>query len=567
MLQRISLQKDTRFEYGLFLFCLVVYAGTFFFPLMDKDAARHANVALHMYETGDYLSLVDRGNPYLDKPHFLFWSEAFSYILFGVNTAAARLPHFLFALVAVFSVYRLARHLADKTTAKLAALMLATMQAFVLAIMDARMETPLTAGIAFGLWHLIVYIDRQLFKNLILAALGAAVAFSTKGWIGPVIIFTAAFFYVLLQKKWMVLARPKTYLFILFFALFIAPVVYAYYTQFDRHPELVVRGRSGHSGVAFILWNQNTERFAGDAFAEGKGGRNSGYLFLFHTFLWAAFPWSILAYAAVLFWLKRMFVNRKWRYPFNFAALAFALLLALISFSDFKMPHYIIMLFPLAALAAAPYLRLLLSYRRGLRFFLPLQVAIALLVAPLLAALNFYFFKPLNAVMWILGPVLLIGLVLIAVKRSSSKALKFLYLSAALPLVVNFFLNYNFFPNLMQYQAGNELAKMVKQQGIVIRDEDIRLLETGAHTFDFYRAANHPIVAMDSVLKNGAWASEKVFILNNQQAKDLTAQGFVVQPVARHRDYNVTTITLKFLAPATRPQKLDTLLLARIYKR
>src|SRR4051812_26061549 len=88
----------------LLLFCFLVYAGTFFFPLMDKDAARHANVALHMYQTGDYLSLVERGNPYLDKPHFLFWSELFSYKLFGINTFAARFPHVLFALIAIYSV-------------------------------------------------------------------------------------------------------------------------------------------------------------------------------------------------------------------------------------------------------------------------------------------------------------------------------------------------------------------------------------------------------------------------------------------------------------------------------
>lgn len=565
MLQKISLERDTRFEYILFFFLLLVYAGTFFFPLMDKDAARHANVALHMYQTGDYLSLVERGNPYLDKPHLLFWSVLLSYKLFGITTFAARFPHFLFALIAVYSVYKVTRHLSDKTTAKLAALILATAQAFVLAIMDARMETPLTAGIAFGLWQLIVYADKQLFKNLILAALGAAVAFSTKGWVGPIVIFTSVFFYVLLQRKWSVLTKPKTYLFIPLFALFIAPVVYAYYVQFDLHPELVVRGRSHHSGVAFILWNQNTERFAGDAFAEGRGGRNSGYFFLYHTFLWAFFPWSIAAYAAVLFWLKRILINRKWRQPFNFAAPSFLFLLFLISFSDFKMPHYIIMLFPLAALATAPYLRLLLSYKKGLRIFLPLHLFFALLVIPLLLALNFYFFKPVTMLIWILGPALLIGLLLMVVKNWNSNARKFVYVTAALSLVLNFFLNYNFFPNLMLYQAGNELVKELKKSKILVADTNIKLLEVNAHTFDFYRRYNHPTIAMDSVLKNGV-APGTYFIMDAGQKAQLTAHGFAVQPVVSHVDYNVSTITFKFLNPKTRAQKLDTLLLAKVYK-
>jgi 4-amino-4-deoxy-L-arabinose transferase-like glycosyltransferase len=559
------LDKNNRFEYLFLAFCLIVYAGTFFFPLMDKDAARHANVALHMYQTGDYLRLVERGSPYLDKPHFLFWSILASYNLFGINTFAARFPHFLFALIAIYSVYKAARHLSGETTAKLAALMLATMQAFVLAIMDARMETPLTAGIAFALWHGIVYVDKRLFQNLILAALGVAVAFSTKGWIGPIIIFTTVLFYILLQKKWTVLAKPETYLFIPLFVLFIAPVLYAYYVQFDLHPELVVRGRSGHSGVAFILWNQNTERFAGDAFAEGKGGRNSGYFFLYHTFLWAAFPWSILAYAGIVFWMKRLFSKKKWRHPFGAFALSFLLLLFLISFSDFKMPHYIIMLFPLAALATAPYLRLLLSYPGGLRIFLPLHIGFALLLIPLLLALNFYFFKPVNIAMWILGPALLIGLLGMAVKGWDAKGRKLVYVTATLSLVLNFFLNYNFFPNLMKYQAGNELVKELKKKRIAVADKNIRLLESNAHTFDFYRAYNHPVVHIDSVLKNGA-APDTYFILNALQKTQLTSQGFAVQPVASHVDYNVSTVTFKFLNPKTRPQKLDTLLLARLYK-
>lgn len=557
-------EKNTFWEYGLFLFCLVVYAGTFFFPLMDKDAARHANVALHMLQTGDYLRLVERGAPYLDKPHFLFWSEAASFNLFGVNTFAARFPHFLFALLAVYSVYKLACHLSGKKTATIAALILATAQAFVLAIMDARMETPLTAGIAFGLWQLIVYVDRKLFQNLILAALGTAVAFSTKGWVGPIIIFTTGFFYILLQKKWAVLAIPKTWLFIPLFLLFIAPVLYAYYVQFDLHPELVVRGQNHRSGVAFILWNQNTERFEGASFAEG--GRNSSYFFLYHTFLWAFFPWSIIAYAGLFFWIKKAIDKAKRSHPFLPFALSFALLLFLISFSKFKMPHYIIMLFPLAALFTAAYLQQVLSHVKTARLYLGLQVFFAVLLVPIIIALNYYFFQPVTIVMWIVGSLLLLGFMYLILKRWPSPAQKVIYLSAAASLVLNFFLYYNFFPNLMRYQAGNELAKALKEKNIVIPDEKILLLDVNAHTFDFYRAYNHTIAEEDGLLKNDSLLQDHYFILNNQQKTAITAAGFTVKPVVSHVDYNVSTVSLKFLNSATRAQRLDTLMLATISK-
>ena len=46
-----------------FLFVLLggVYFAGLFVPLMDNDSAHHANIALHMYLSGDYVNLVDKG--------------------------------------------------------------------------------------------------------------------------------------------------------------------------------------------------------------------------------------------------------------------------------------------------------------------------------------------------------------------------------------------------------------------------------------------------------------------------------------------------------------------------
>ena len=348
----IDLERNDSVQYFLGFFCLLVYAGVLFFPLMDKDAAHHANIALHMYENNDWISLIDRGHDYLDKPHFLFWSSLISFKIFGVNSFAHRLPALLFSLISLYSTFKLAKHLSNRTTAKLTLIILATAQAFVLSVSDARMETPLTAAIIFSLWQLIIYTDKRNFINIFLAALGTAVAFATKGWVGPVIIFISVMIYIGLQKKWNVFASFKTWLFIPLFFIFISPVLYAYYIQYDLHPEKVIRGRGNRSGIHFILWDQLFERSQG--FDMGKKGRNSEYFFLYHTFLWAFFLWCVFAIVALVFWFKRMFGLKKWNHPINFAVLSFAFILFAISFSNFKMPHYIIMLLPLAALFTAP---------------------------------------------------------------------------------------------------------------------------------------------------------------------------------------------------------------------
>jgi 4-amino-4-deoxy-L-arabinose transferase-like glycosyltransferase len=557
----IGLERNTSLQYLLAFLCLLVYAGTFFFPLMDKDAAHHANIALRMYEHDDYADLLDRGNDYLDKPHFLFWASALSFKIFGVNTFAHRFPAFVFSLLSIYSTYKLARYLSDRTTAKLSAMILATGQAFVMSIMDARMETPLTAFIIFSAWQMIVYIDGRKFGNLFLAALGSALAFSTKGWVGPGIILITAFFHMILQRKWSVLFSGRTWLFIPIFFLFITPVLYAYYLQYDLHPEKIIRGERNRSGLRFILWDQLFERSQG--FDQGRKGRNSDYFFLYHTFLWAFFPWSLAAYMALVFWFRRMFFQKKWKHPFNFAALSFAFILFTISFSKFKMPHYIIMLLPLAALFTAPWLQFVLSQKKYLRFFYVLHLVFAILVLIITIVLNYYFFQPQNIWMQIAGPLMIFGFILLLLKRFSNKALKVLCIGAGVSILVNFFLNYNFFPNLMKYQAGNGLAKMIREKNIAIPDQDILLFEDQAHSFDFYRGHNHQVIDSGYFLNRQPLA-DKFILLSGTQRKYLEERGFEVQPLVSHVDYNVTTVKFKFLNPQTREKTFDTLMLAKV---
>jgi 4-amino-4-deoxy-L-arabinose transferase-like glycosyltransferase len=560
-----SLERNDPVQYLLAFLCLFVYAGALFFPLMDKDAAHHANIALNMYERNNYTDLIDRGNDYLDKPHFLFWTSLVSFKIFGVNTFAHRLPALLFALLSIFSTYRLTLHLSDRTTAKLAAIMIATAQAFVLSIIDARMETPLTAFIIFSLWQLISYFDTGRWINIFFAAAGTALAFSTKGWLGPVVILLSGFVYLAMNKKWSVLWRPKTWLFLPVFIIFIAPVLYAYYQQYDLHPEKIIRGQSNRSGVKFILWNQLFERSSG--FDQGKKGRNSDYFFLYHTFLWAFFPWSIIAYTALFYWLKRIFYKRKWRYRLNFAAVSFAFILFAISFSKFKMPHYIIMLLPLAAIFTAPYLRLMVSSIKTFKFFFTLQFIFALLILFATLILNYYFFQPRNILVHLVGGLMIFAFVVLLFRKGIDRPAKLVYMSVGLSLLLNFFLNYNFFPQLLQYQGGNELAKAMKETDINIPDSNIIDVEQQAHSFDFYRGHNHR--QLDAAAFSTAYPAlkDKYFLLSGSTKAEVEKQGFEVQPVISRPDYNVAVVKFKFLNPRTRNSSLDTIFLARVYQR
>src|SRR5271155_6136913 len=73
----------------LFLYCSFTLITP---PLLDDADSVHAEVAREMLLRHDWVTLYANGIRYLEKAPILYWSMALSFKLFGVNTAAARLP-------------------------------------------------------------------------------------------------------------------------------------------------------------------------------------------------------------------------------------------------------------------------------------------------------------------------------------------------------------------------------------------------------------------------------------------------------------------------------------------
>ena len=445
---KIDLEKTTPVQYIVAALLLLVVAGIFPIPLLDSDTSYYATVASQVLKPGDYHSFLNGTTQYFKQPHFLFWVEAISFKILGVTTFAYRLPHLLFSLVSVVSVYRLSKHIFDVTTAKLAALMLATSQAFIFSIVDARIEAPLTAAIAFSVWQLTVYIDKPKMINVILGALGSAIAFSTGGWLGLLVILVCGMVKIILQSKWAVLALFKTWAFVPLFFLFISPVLYSYFIEYDRLPKNSANTLTHTAGVAYLLWHHAWQRFAGSS-ALPANGYSHPFALCYH-FLWAFAPWSIAAYAGVVYWLRRTFYKNK-PHAASYLAVSFAVILLLLSFSRFQMQYHLLMLFPLAALFTAPYLRLALS-SKAIQFYYPLHIISGYLMLAVVIALNFYLYKPVNDLIAITGIALLITLFILLTFKDPNKAAKVIYVSLVLSIAFNFFMTFNFFPNLIHDQ-------------------------------------------------------------------------------------------------------------------
>lgn len=536
-----------------FFFALLglVYITGLFVPLMDTDSAHHANIALHMHLTGDYVSLVDHNGDYLDKPHLLFWLAAFSYKIFGVTGFAYKLPSLLFTILGVYSTYRLGKTLYNKEVGKLSALMLATAFAFILANTDVRMDAMLTACIAFASWQLVEFIQTKKLLNVAGAALGLALGFSTKGMIAVFVPAIGAFFYILYGKDYKLFWNPKWLLMLLLFAVFISPVLYCYYLQFNLHPEKAVRGKDHINGVKFILLNQSVERFGGQT---GDAAKQDHFFFL-HSFLWAFAPWSVLVYMSVVMRLK----NLRLRQLDWFTVSTFVVMLLLVSFSGFKLPHYLNVIFPVASVMAAVYIIGAQSPGKWIRPLFTIQLIISVLLLLAAAVINGWAF-PVKRVWIIVEAVLLLALVFYFIKSSLFDRLQKAVLIPVAAIILMFFLlNTNFYQQLLKYQGGNELAFATKGKP---NPADVYFWKnTFSSSFNFYTQTLYKPFA-DSVLQSG----KKIWLAYDIKDEEEIKKHYTIGRRFETPDYEITKIDIKFVNPEKREKQCSKMVLAEVLR-
>jgi 4-amino-4-deoxy-L-arabinose transferase-like glycosyltransferase len=535
-----------------FLFFLlgIAYCFGLFVPLMDNDSAHHANIALHMHLTGDYVSLVDHAGDYLDKPHLHFWLAAFSYKLFGVTSFAYKLPSFLFTILGVYSTYRLGQSLYNKETGKLAALLLASAFAFILANNDVRMDAILTSCIAVATWQLVDFIQNRKLVNVVGAALGLALGFCTKGHIAVFVPAVAALFYLLYKKDWKLLLDWRWLALIVLFAVFIAPVVYCYYLQFNQHPEKVIRGKDHIDGVKFILFNQSVERFSGTMGSDAK----HDYLFFLHSFLWAFAPWSIIAYIALAGRIKSFFKRKdEW-----LSTGVFLVILLVVSFSGFKLPHYLNIVFPSTAVMAASFILSKQQDERWSKRIYLVQLIISVILLLGATIINAWAF-PVRSTWVIIGVVLLLAAVFYFLKSTVYNTLqRSIGMSLAVMAFLFFLLNANFYPQLLKYQGGNQLAFATRGKldaADVYYWKDMQSSSFGFYTKSLRRSFN------DSVIRPG----KKTWLLYDIRSEEAIKQaGHTITQRFEATDYEITKIDIRFVNPEKRAAQCTKMVLAEI---
>lgn len=520
--------------------------------IMDVDAAQYASMGREMLERGDFLHVFDRGNPYLDKPPLIFWLTAGSYWLFGMSNFAFKLPAILFALLGIFSVYRFGRLWYDRETGALAALLLGLTQGYFHFTNDVRTDVYLTNAVIASIWMLSEQYRKPRSWWWIGAFFFAGIGMLAKGPLGLVVPALALGTHVLIRGEFKAILNWRWFVGLFVVLIVLAPMLIGLYEQFDLHPEKLVNGRNGVSGLRFYFWEQSFGRITG----ENVWKNDSTPFFFVHSFAWSFLPWTLLFVFG--------FANRSWdliqrktrHYPEWISYGGFLLPFIALSFSKYKLPHYIYVVFPLASIIAAVWLVNVFREGKGKLISRVFYAQFILFVLVwILAGVVFLWFFPIRHGFEIAIAVLgLAGFSFFAFGGKFLTWQRFLLISASSALSINALMAIRFYPDVLSYQAGGTVGMFIKDQKL--NSGEVFNFKAGSRALDVYAQATIRDLTenqLDSLLNRNA----HFYVYTGKQGFEfISTKQAEKKIVMQLEDFPVTLLRMNFGNPQKRPETL-----------
>ncbi len=411
--------------FSVFLF----FYGLGAFGLIGADEPRYAQVAREMLDRHDWITPVLNGNPWLEKPPLYYWQAMLAYSVLGVSDVAARVPSAIDATLLVIAIYLFFRRFRRGVEVD-AALITASCAGIVGYARAASMDMPLTA--MFGIGMLAWWGWRESGIRAYLASFYIFMALATLAK-GPVAPFLAALIILLLAtltRDWRPVGKTLWMPGILLFLVIALP----WYVAVDLRNTQFFR--------EFIL-EHNLARFSTDLYHH----REPFWYYLPVTAL-ALVPWLVFVIATLvvpvrLWWAEGKTARSEPDLELQFDLFCCGWLIVPViffSFSQSKLPGYILPAVPAGAVLLADYLRQRLEQKAAPSKWLAIPHAVVA-AAPIVPALLIAYL--INDKHWPSGrPVFIaitIGFVIcvgIALTLSSSLGLRMLRFVTLVPVVL-----------------------------------------------------------------------------------------------------------------------------------
>jgi 4-amino-4-deoxy-L-arabinose transferase-like glycosyltransferase len=531
-----SIIPDTPLDF-LILIGFVINVMALFTQVMDQDSAMYAAIAKHMVVSDDWINLYSDGKEWLDKPHLPFWIAAFSFKLFGISSFTYKLPSLIIWSVGIIYLYKLGSRIYNPIVAKLSVVIYMTSLHVILANYDVRAEGYLTSFIIASSYYIYQIYKGKGNLYLLPAAFFAAMAVMTKGIFFLAVIASGFVIYWMLTRQWNEFAKPRWWLLIVLTFLFILPELYCLYLQFDLHPEKVVFGQQGVSGIRFFFWDSQFGRFMNTGPIKGS----SDPFFFLHTLLWAFLPWTIFLISATVSYLR----NLKKRVVSESAIIATTAVVTLLVFSasSFQLPHYIVILHPHFALISAAWLFQVRSPK--LLRFLNASMWFIFIIIVMIIALVVYFFKFENPSVIIAGILLLsVALIIFYSKNSISETIRIGMVSAAL---VSIFIYTFLYSELMRYDAGMNAAQWINKNK---PGSETIVLDCQNYPFDFY--SDSEVQYRINIQAEDLRKDNIVIFAPDLSLAKIDTANYSVEVLKKFEYFHITTLEKEFIDNRTR---------------
>lgn len=308
----------------LLLLCMIAFS--FYFnlhaiPLFDLDEGAFSEATREMLLNRDFISTTLDGQPRYDKPILIYWLQAFSVSLFGINEFAFRLPSALAATLWTLAVYLFLRRVRDEWTGLTGALI--TASAFEVSVMAsaATADALLNLFIASSLFCVYLYWQERQRRWLLLSFACIGLGFLTKGPVAVLIPLAVSFLFFAVKRElavWLrLLFNPSG------IALFLLIATPWYLAEYLKEGEAFIQG---------FFFKHNIDRFQSPM--ESHGGSLFYYI---PVVLVAVLPYTSLLIKSLAS-IKQILQDELQL----FGLLWFGFVLIFFSLSGTKLPHYVL---------------------------------------------------------------------------------------------------------------------------------------------------------------------------------------------------------------------------------
>ncbi len=412
-----------------------------------------------MLASGDVLSPKYYGEDRFQKPILYYWFILAAYKIFGVNWFAARITSCLFAAGTLVLTWLIARSLFNRRVAGLSVVILMTMPLFFRHAKNAVPDMALNFFIVLALYQFIRFIEEgHRWRYAAGFFLSCGVGFMVKGFAALLFPYLTVLIYAAWEGEWSTIRNMRFFRGTLLFLTVVLPW-FIYMTMVH-----------GSSYIEYMWFRETADRLLkveeGNFLWRKAADFIRHFVFYLEVILQQYAPWCLVAFAGLCGALGKCRAGNNQREPFRFLLVWIVSVLIFFSFMYFTISHYMLVLStPLAILTAEFFLRPVpqAGWRAGFMTFIRGHLMFAFYFL-LLAVYGFVLLFFGGAPLWIVGSVMVAGVVVAVMGMRSTAAYAPALLLAALMIAVIYQTPYLSQLGLTTHTAWRKFAGEIQRQ-------------------------------------------------------------------------------------------------------